>query len=336
MGGRMPGVIGHLKNPSVSEVAELADAAESAGARWLGLADAFWWRDVWVLLTVAAGATHRLWLGPAMTNPYLRHPFTTISALATLQELAGARVFLGLAAGGSEARLAAKVDRRDAPARTAALIELVRRVATGQPLDVESGRHLDVPLAPLPVVVAGGHDGMLRTAGRHADRALMWATAGSELERVSDVIRDGASARTDGGPEVVWAPLTALPDDPEADVADVAVYAVLNARPGVVDRWGLGGDVLEKIRSAIVAGDRDGARRRVPDAVLGDLVLGGPEADPQAVAARARAAGVTSIAVPVFSVAGVEARVAWGVAVEDALGRSPVPGAAVTGDAEDV
>ena len=50
----MPGVIGHLKNPSVPEVVELAAAAEQAGARWLGLADAFWWRDVWVLLTVAA------------------------------------------------------------------------------------------------------------------------------------------------------------------------------------------------------------------------------------------------------------------------------------------
>ena len=122
----MPGVIGHLKNPSVAEVEELAGAAESAGARWLGLADAFWWRDVWVLLTVAAGATSRLVLGPAMTNPYLRHPFLTVAALATLQEVAGPRVFLGLAAGGSEARLAAKVDRRDAPARTAALIELVR------------------------------------------------------------------------------------------------------------------------------------------------------------------------------------------------------------------
>ncbi len=200
MGGPMPGVIGHLKNPSVPEVVELAGAAESAGAHWLGLADAFWWRDVWVLLTVAAGATNRLWLGPAMTNPYLRHPFSTVSALATLQELAGPRVFLGLAAGGSEARLAAKVDRRDAPARTAALIELVRRVATGQPLDVDSGRHLDVPLASLPVLVAGGHDGMLRTAGRHADQALIWATAGSELGRVSEVIRNGAIGAGRRGP----------------------------------------------------------------------------------------------------------------------------------------
>jgi 5,10-methylenetetrahydromethanopterin reductase len=322
MGGPMPGVIGHLKNPSVPEVAELAGAAESAGARWLGLADAFWWRDVWILLTVAAGATNRLWLGPTMTNPYLRHPFLTLSALATLQELAGPRVFLGIAAGGSEARLAAKVDRRDAPARTAALIALLRAVAAGEPLDAESGRSLDVPLAPVPVLVAGGHDGMLRMAGRHADQALIWATADSELRRVGDVIRDGASSRADGGPDVVWAPLTVMPGDREADVADVAVYAVLNARREVLERWGLRGDALERIRSAVVAGDGDAARRLVPDGVLGELVLAGPDGDPSAVAARGREAGVTSIAVPVFSVATVESRVAWAAAVEDALGPS--------------
>jgi hypothetical protein len=58
-------------------------------------------------------------------------------------------------------------------------------------------------------------------------------------------------------------------------------------------------------------------------------VLGGPDADPRAVAERGRTAGVTSIAVPVFSVATVEARVAWGAAVEDALGRPGSPGATV-------
>ena len=95
---------------------------------------------------------------------------------------------------------------------------------------------------------------MLRTAGRHADQALIWATAGSDLDRVSDVIGESAADRSDGGPEMVWAPLTALPDDREADVTDVAIYAVLNAGPGVLERWGLDGDVLERIRRAVVAG----------------------------------------------------------------------------------
>ncbi len=320
----MVGVIGHLANPDVNDAARLARASEEAGAGWLGLADAFWWRDVWLLLAGAADATTTLGLGPAMTNPYLRHPFQTVAALATLQELAGERVFLGLAAGGSEASVAADVDRRDAARRTAALVELVRNVVAGAPLDDRSGRKLEVPLRRTTILVAGGRNQMLQVAGSHADQALVWATAISDLERVTGTIRHGAAAREDGGPEVVWAPLVELPGEPDGepgnDLATVAVYAVLNAGPATLGRWGLSAEQVDVIREAMVGGDGDGARRHVPDAVLEDLVLSGPEAQPSAVAARARAIGAHAIAVPAFAVDTVGVRIQWAREVEAALG----------------
>src|SRR5437868_484179 len=111
------GVIAHLPNVSFGEVRALAQAAEAAGADWLGLPDAFWWRDTWLLLAEAARATQRIEIGPLVTNPYLRHPFHTAAALASLQDLAGPRVFLGLGAGGSEVSGAAGISRHDAPQR---------------------------------------------------------------------------------------------------------------------------------------------------------------------------------------------------------------------------
>src|SRR6266550_6592579 len=96
------GVISHLPNVGFDEVRALAKAAEDAGADWLGLPDAFWWRDAWQLLGEAARVTERIEIGPLVTNPYLRHLFHTVAALASLQDLAGPRVFLGLGAGGSE------------------------------------------------------------------------------------------------------------------------------------------------------------------------------------------------------------------------------------------
>src|SRR5438105_6401870 len=111
------GVISHLPNPSFDDVRRLAQATEVAGADWLGLPDAFWWRDTWLLLAEAARATQRIEIGPLVTNPYLRHPFHTAAALASLQDLAGQRVFVGLGAGGSEASGAAGIPRRDAPQR---------------------------------------------------------------------------------------------------------------------------------------------------------------------------------------------------------------------------
>src|ERR1051326_4863783 len=126
------GVISHLSNPDFAAVRALAQSAERSGADWLGLPDAFWWRDTWLLLAEAARVTERIVLGPLVTNPYLRHPFHTVAALASLQDLAGGRVFVGIGAGGSEVSGAAGVARIDAASRIRSLVQLVRSVAAGQ------------------------------------------------------------------------------------------------------------------------------------------------------------------------------------------------------------
>src|SRR5258708_31496553 len=95
-------VISHLHNPSFAQVRELARAAEEAGADWLGLPDAFWWRDTWLLLAEAARVTERIEIGPLVTNPYLRHPFHTVAAVATLQDPAGPPGVLGIRARGPQ------------------------------------------------------------------------------------------------------------------------------------------------------------------------------------------------------------------------------------------
>src|SRR5207249_5969121 len=163
------GVISHLANVSFDQVRALARAAERAGADWLGLPDAFWWRDAWLLLAEAARVTERLEIGPLVTNPYLRHPFHTAAALASLQDLAPGRVFLGLGAGGSEVSGAAGISRRDAPERIRQLATLMRSVAGGGPLDPASGRALEVPLQECPIIVTGRADRVLKAAGQCAD-----------------------------------------------------------------------------------------------------------------------------------------------------------------------
>ena len=124
------GLITHLRNATLAEVRELAAAAEEAGADWLGVPDAFWWRDTWILIAEAARATKRVQIGPLVTNPYMRHPLQTISSFATVQEIAGPdRAFLGIGAGGSEVTGVAGVDRSDAGERIEALVDRLRAVA---------------------------------------------------------------------------------------------------------------------------------------------------------------------------------------------------------------
>lgn len=304
----MAGVIGHIANPTLDQSVELSRSAEAAGAEWIGLADAFWWRDVWMQLAAVASATSSIAIGPAMTNPYMRHRFHTVAALATLQELAPDRTFVGITAGGSEVTAAAHLSRRDAPGRVEELVSTLRGVAAGEPLDSASGRALDLDLAPVPVLMGARGDAMLRTAGRLADRVLLWAIPDSDLERSIRLVDEGAAGRHHR-PELVWAPLVEHDPSLRPSLMHVAVYASLNTRPSIRAGWGLDDTLVERIRAALVAGGTAAAISLVPDAALADLVV--EQAEPSAVAARAADLGIGSLAVPGYGVDIVAAHVRW-------------------------
>jgi alkanesulfonate monooxygenase SsuD/methylene tetrahydromethanopterin reductase-like flavin-dependent oxidoreductase (luciferase family) len=309
------GVISHLPNPTFAEVHGLAQAAEAAGADWLGLPDAFWWRDTWLLLAEAARATKRIEIGPLVTNPYLRHPFHTVAALASLQELAGPRVFVGIGAGGSEVSGAAGISRRDAPDRVRALCALLRGAEAGQPLDALSGRSLEVPLRPAPVLIAGRGDGILKVAGRCADRALLWAVPRSDLTRSAAVIAAGREAETPG-PELIWAPLVDHGGRSRERLLSIAAYSVLNSRADLQTGWGLSRSNVVRLRELLVGGGAAAAQSLVPRAALDDLVIS--DSDPANVGAIATQLGATSIAIPAFAIDEIPTRVAWARAVLNA------------------
>ena len=312
----MVGVISHIPNPDVEAAVGLAQAAEGAGAAWIGIADAFWWRDVWMLLGEVAKATERIELGPAMTNPYMRHRFHTAAALATLQELAPGRVFCGITAGGSEITAAAGISRHDAPREVAELVTCLRGAAAGGTLDAASGRGLDVDFDPVPILVAGRGDQMLRAAGALADRVLLWAIPASDLERSASVVHGGASGRP-RPPELIWAPLVCHRDAPQGSLMHVAVYASLNTVASVRLGWGLDDTRVEAIREQLVRGDVPGAGSLVPPEALKDLVL--EDLDPTPIAAIARGLGISSLAVPGFDPATVGNHVGWAASVEAQL-----------------
>jgi 5,10-methylenetetrahydromethanopterin reductase len=305
------GVITHLKNATIAETVALARAAEAAGADWVGVPDAFWWRDAWVLLAEVARGTRTIAIGPLVTNPYLRHPFHTVAAVATLEEIAGPRLFVGIGAGGSEVSGAAGISRRDAPERIEALARLLRGVSVGQPLDAVSGRSLEVSFTSPTILVAGRGDGVLRAAGRVADRAMLWAVPDSELERSIAQVAAGAESRPDAAtpaPEIVWAPLVEHDDESRRQVIAIAAYSVLNSRRELRERWGIAPAQVTQLRRALVAGGAANAATFVPAEAVEDLVTA---PDPIAVGARAASIGAASIALPAFDIETVGARVAW-------------------------
>src|SRR3954469_3287691 len=87
----------------------LTRQAEAAGFEYGWLFDSHvLWREPYPLLTLMATATTRMRLGTCVTNPATREPTVTASALATLNEISGGRMDLGIGRGDSARRVLGK------------------------------------------------------------------------------------------------------------------------------------------------------------------------------------------------------------------------------------
>ena len=76
--------------------------AEEIGVEMVGMGDSqSLYHEMWVRTTLAAVNTRHVRVGTWCTNPVTRHPAVTASAIATIDELAGGRAFLGIAPGDS-------------------------------------------------------------------------------------------------------------------------------------------------------------------------------------------------------------------------------------------
>ena len=159
---------------SATETVELARRAEAAGFDYGWLFDSHvLWRDPYPLLTLIAEHTDRLRLGTCVTNPGTREPSVTASALATLNEISGGRMDLGIGRGDSARRVLGKPPITLASTEEA--IVVIRDLVEGRPVTYE-GTELHFPWTgtwKLPVWVAGYGPMALAMTGRVADGVIL-------------------------------------------------------------------------------------------------------------------------------------------------------------------
>jgi alkanesulfonate monooxygenase SsuD/methylene tetrahydromethanopterin reductase-like flavin-dependent oxidoreductase (luciferase family) len=127
--------------------------------------------EAWTTLTALAEATRRIVLGPLVLNVANRAPGVLANMAATLQQVSGGRLLLGLGAGGSRRTpyaaeqqvIGARVEPDAVRAqRVVDAITLMRRLWAG-----EAGFLRPDP-AP-PIIVGGFGPRMAGIAGRHGD-----------------------------------------------------------------------------------------------------------------------------------------------------------------------
>jgi probable F420-dependent oxidoreductase len=159
---------------SIERTIALTRQAEAAGFSYGWIWDNHvLWREVYPLLTLMATSTKTMRLGACVTNPTTRDPSVTASVLATLEEVSGGRMDLGMGRGDGAVRILGK------PPTTLKTMEEAVRVIR----DLVEGRTTEYKVAQLdltwtgrwklPVWVAGYGPMVLAMTGRVADGLIL-------------------------------------------------------------------------------------------------------------------------------------------------------------------
>lgn len=102
-GGTTNGSTSWARGGHASQLMELCRSAESAGAGALWAVDHLFWSgpvvDPFVALALAAASTHRAVIGTAVLQLPLRQPAVVAKQAASLQQVSGGRLVLGLGVG---------------------------------------------------------------------------------------------------------------------------------------------------------------------------------------------------------------------------------------------
>ena len=280
---------------------------------WIGDSQLIW-REMYVLLGAAAQATSRVLLGSGVTNPVTRVSAVTASAAATIQELSGGRLTLGIGNGFTSVNT---MGRRPATlARLEQTVDEIRALCGGQRVPLESGDMRLTFAAPdrrPPIVVAASGPKMLRLAGRIGDGVILARVAmeGDMLARMLACVHDG---RREGGRDAE--PFQRFLSV-SASVAEDATKAVSAVRPHVAQSilkpfWGL---------SPAAAGARARMAERydnyrhldpdaphagaVPDEVVPEFALAGTPARCIETARRMFDGGIDQITIRPYAVDGL-------------------------------
>jgi probable F420-dependent oxidoreductase len=207
-----------LPDPPAQLFVDRVVRAEQLGFRYGWTYDShILWQDGYVLLTLAAAATSTIKLGHCVTNPGIREPTVTASAYATLHDISGGRMVMGIGRGDSSRRV---VGLEPVPvAEFEASLAMIKDLMNGREVRW-NGRSLCLEWAQgrpeIPMYVAGYGPRALGVAGRIGDGVVI-QLADPEITRW--IIERARAAAVNAGrdPDAV-APIVCAPAVVDADL----------------------------------------------------------------------------------------------------------------------
>ncbi len=182
-----------MADPPVAEIVGRTVLAEQNGFSHSWIWDSHvLWQEVYPIFALMAAGTTDIHIGPCVTNPVTRDPTVTASVMATLNEISGGRMEMGIGRGDSAQRVLGRT-----PVSVAALeraCRIIRDLAEGREVDID-GTAVQLKWSegrPLPVWVAAYGPQALRCAGRVADGVILQLADPFIIEWALRYVREGA------------------------------------------------------------------------------------------------------------------------------------------------
>jgi 5,10-methylenetetrahydromethanopterin reductase len=299
--------LGIQGDKGVDDYIAIARIAEDSGFDVISVYSDLMYQPPIVPLTVMAGATEHIRLGPACLNPFSLAPFEIAGQIAALDLASSGRAYLGLSRGAWLGEVG--VTQRAPITALADAIEVVRRLLAGDTTGFEgqvyrlapgTGLRYEPLRADPPVLIGTWGPRTARLAGRVADEVKIGGSANPDMVPVMrSWLGEGAEHRA-GRPEetrVVVGAVTVVDHDGDAarDRARTEVAKYLTVVAELDPTLQLPPDLMPGLRSRLATGDHVGAGRLIPDHVLDAFAISGTPAQVKQHAARLIDAGAKRV-----------------------------------------
>jgi alkanesulfonate monooxygenase SsuD/methylene tetrahydromethanopterin reductase-like flavin-dependent oxidoreductase (luciferase family) len=268
-----------------------AEIADRAGVDSIWVAEA-WGRDAFTLLTLVAEHTKSARLATGIINTYSRTPAAIAQHFATLDELSGGRMIIGLGTSGPQViEHFHGIKFEPALTRLKEYVDIINMLIAGAPLNYDGklfklGRGFTLRFEPvrkhIPIFVASLNRKSVEFTARRTDG---WLPVMIPLSKLGSAIAEframAVAAGRDANAVAVKAPgvvhVTAdVARGRAAQAGNVAFYAARmgNFYAEQLTRWGWG-DAVKTIRDAWAAGGAKAGAAAVPAALADELGYSG-------------------------------------------------------------
>ena len=255
----------------LDELVRLVKLAEDVGFEYAWITDHYNNKNVYETLALIAANTETIKMGPGVTNPYVRSPAISASAIATIDEISNGRATFGIGPG-DKATFDALGIAWEKPVSTikAAIADINTLLSGGK---TEAGAALGGAKKvqdAIPIYMGAQGPKMLETAGEIADGVLINASNPKDYEAAMPMIKKGIGDQAKDF-DVAAYTATSIGTDSEAakNAAKIVVaFIAAGSPPPVIARHGLPEGFNEQMGEFLAQGNFGGAIGAVTEEAL--------------------------------------------------------------------